>query len=76
MTFIYNIKYIVYNYSIYMCICAIHIHMLGRGSVRTRYVYWLVLCVNLTQAGVIIEKGASVGKEPLGDPAIRHFLGW
>jgi hypothetical protein len=22
-------------------------------------VYWLVLCVNLTQAGVITEKGAS-----------------
>ena len=25
-------------------------------------VYWLVLCVNLTQAGVITEKGASGGK--------------
>jgi hypothetical protein len=24
--------------------------------------YWLVLCVNLTQAGVITEKGASVGE--------------
>jgi hypothetical protein len=23
-------------------------------------VYWLVLCVNLTQAGVIIERGASL----------------
>ena len=29
-----------------------------------RYVYWLVLCVNLTQAGVITEKGASVGEVP------------
>jgi hypothetical protein len=27
-------------------------------------VYWLVLCVNLTQAGVIPEKGASVGEVP------------
>ena len=27
-------------------------------------VYWLVLCVNLTQAGVITGKGASVGKVP------------
>jgi hypothetical protein len=27
-------------------------------------VYWLVLCVNLTQTGVITEKGASVGEMP------------
>jgi hypothetical protein len=26
--------------------------------------YWLGLCVNLIQAGVITEKGASVGEEP------------
>jgi hypothetical protein len=26
--------------------------------------YWLVLCVNLIQAGVIKEKGASVGVVP------------
>ena len=26
--------------------------------------YWLVLCVNLTQAGVITEKGALVGEVP------------
>jgi hypothetical protein len=26
--------------------------------------YWLVLCVNLTQAGVITEKGASIGEVP------------
>ena len=26
--------------------------------------YWLVLCVNLTQAGVVTEKGTSVGKVP------------
>jgi hypothetical protein len=26
--------------------------------------YWLVLCVNLTQAGVITEKGASVEEMP------------
>ena len=31
-------------------------------------------CVNLTQAGVITEKGASVGEMPPGDPAVRHFL--
>jgi hypothetical protein len=27
-------------------------------------VYWLVLCVNLTQAGIITEKGASVEEMP------------
>jgi hypothetical protein len=26
--------------------------------------YWLVLCVNLTQAGVITEKGASFEEMP------------
>ena len=26
--------------------------------------YWLVLCVNLTQAGVITEKGTSVEEVP------------
>jgi hypothetical protein len=31
-------------------------------------------CVNLTQAGVITEKGASVGEMPPRDPAVRHFL--
>ena len=30
--------------------------------------------VNLTQAGVITEKGASVGEMPPQDPAVRHFL--
>jgi hypothetical protein len=28
------------------------------------YLSWLILCVNLTQAGVITEKGASVGEIP------------
>jgi hypothetical protein len=28
-------------------------------------VYWLVLCENLTQAGVITEKGASLEEMPL-----------
>jgi hypothetical protein len=36
--------------------------------------YWLVLCVNLTQAEVITEKGASVGEMPPQDPAVGHFL--
>jgi hypothetical protein len=36
--------------------------------------YWLVLGVNLTQAGVITEKGASVGEMPPRDLAVRHFL--
>ena len=31
-------------------------------------------CVNLTQAGVITEKGASVGEMPPWDPTVRHFL--
>jgi hypothetical protein len=30
--------------------------------------------VNLTPAGVITEKGASVGEMPPRDPAVRHFL--
>jgi hypothetical protein len=38
------------------------------------YLHWLVLCVNLTQAGVITEKGSSVGEMPPWDPAVRHFL--
>jgi hypothetical protein len=36
--------------------------------------YWLVLCVNLTQAGVITEKGASVEEVPPW--AVGHFLSW
>jgi hypothetical protein len=39
-----------------------------------KYLYWLVLCVNLTQAGVITEKRASVGEVPPRDPGVRHFL--
>jgi hypothetical protein len=38
------------------------------------HLYWLVLCVNLTQAGGITEKGASVGEMPPWDPAVGHFL--
>jgi hypothetical protein len=35
--------------------------VLGNGlRSSARVVYWLVLCVNLTQAGVVTEKGASV----------------
>jgi uncharacterized membrane protein YbjE (DUF340 family) len=33
--------------------------------VNTYVLYWLVFCVNLTQAGVITEKIASVVKMPL-----------
>jgi hypothetical protein len=36
--------------------------------------YWLVLCVNLTEAGVLTEKGASLEEMPPWDPAVRHFL--
>jgi hypothetical protein len=36
--------------------------------------YWLVLCVNLTQAGVITGKGVSFEKRPPWDLAVRHFL--
>jgi hypothetical protein len=38
--------------------------------------YWQVLCVNLTQAGVIEEKIASVGEVPPRDLAVGHFLNW
>jgi hypothetical protein len=36
--------------------------------------YWLVLCVNLTQGRVITEKGASLREMPPLDPTVRHFL--
>jgi hypothetical protein len=39
-------------------------------------VYWLVLGVTLTQAGVITEKGASVGETPPQDPAVRYILNY
>jgi hypothetical protein len=43
-------------------------------SISTRIIlYWLVL-FQLDIAGVITEKGASVGKMPPRDPAARHFL--
>ena len=31
-----------------------------KSLVAGQWVYWLVLCVNLTQAGVITEKGAQL----------------
>ena len=34
------------------------------GTTHNGPLYWLVLCVNLTQAGVITEKGASVVEVP------------
>jgi hypothetical protein len=37
-------------------------------------VYWLVFCVNLTQAGIITKKGASFGEVTPWDPAVGHFL--
>jgi hypothetical protein len=33
---------------------------LANMSMQVRYLYYLVLCVYLTQAGVITEKGASL----------------
>jgi hypothetical protein len=50
-----------------MCLCV----KLKRGQL-----YWLVLCVNLTQAGVITEKGAFLEEMPPLDPAVEHFLSW
>jgi hypothetical protein len=47
-----------------MCLCV----KLTRGQL-----YCLVLCVNLIQAGVITEKGASVGEVPQRDPAVGIF---
>jgi hypothetical protein len=35
-------------------------------------VSWLVLCVNLTQAGVNTEKGASLEEMPPLDPTVRR----
>ena len=36
--------------------------------------YWLVLCVNLTQAGVFTEKGASLEEMLPGDPAVMQLV--
>jgi hypothetical protein len=47
-----------------MCLCV----KLTRGQL-----YWLIF-FNLTQAGVITEKGALVEQMPPQDPAVRHFL--
>ena len=45
------------------CLCqSSHCVMVGPPSGS---LYWLVSCVNLTQAGVNTEKGASVGEMPL-----------
>ena len=41
--------------------------------VQTSILYWLVLC-QLDTAGVITEKGASVGEMPPQDPVVKHFL--
>jgi hypothetical protein len=38
---------------------------------RTLPIYWLVLCVSLTQARVITEKGASGEEMPPWDPAVK-----
>jgi hypothetical protein len=35
--------------------------------------YWMVLCVNLTQAVVITEKGASLKEMPPQDPPVSYF---
>ena len=34
------------------------------GFCLTLQLYWMVLCVNLTQAGLITEKGVSAGEVP------------
>jgi hypothetical protein len=47
-----------------MCLCV----KLTRGQL-----YWLVLCQHDT-AGVITEKGISVGEMPPRNPTVRHFL--
>ena len=46
---------------------------LGETEKRGGRVYWLVLC-QLDTAGVIIEKGVSVGEMPPQDPTVRDFL--
>jgi hypothetical protein len=49
--------------------CYFKVLIIGKG-----WVYWLVLCVNLTQAGVITEKGASLEEMPTRDPAVGYFF--
>jgi hypothetical protein len=46
-----------------------------KQQIPNAVLYYIVdLCVNLTQAGVITEKGASLKEMPPCDPAVRHFL--
>jgi hypothetical protein len=37
---------------------------IGAGGVGKSSLYWLVLCVKLTQAAVVTEKGASLEEMP------------
>ena len=46
----------------------------SHSALQRKMGYWLILCVNLTQAGVITEEGASLEEMPPLDPAVRHFL--
>ena len=39
---------------------ALKLHLLNCIAIKMGSLYWLVLCVNLTQAGIITEKGASL----------------
>ena len=53
----------------------LNIYQLEPGvTLDSSVLYWLVLCVKLTQAGVITEKGASGEEMPPWDPAVRYFL--
>jgi hypothetical protein len=54
-------------------LCSFLTEYIHSGTQRW-HVYWLVLCVNLTQAGVITEKGASLEEMTAWDPTVRHFL--
>jgi hypothetical protein len=58
----------LYSFYNYIVIAFPH----GKEPMLSNCTGWF--CINLTQAGVITEKGASVGEMPPVDPAVRHFL--
>jgi hypothetical protein len=61
-------------HTIYVCTGDETINTYTLGMKHYIRMHCLVLCVDLTQAGVITKKGASLEKMPPWDPAVRHFL--
>jgi hypothetical protein len=66
----FTLFYYYYHYFACMDVYASHAEAI-KGHWK---LYWLALCVNLTQVGVITEKGASVEEMPYSWISWRHFF--